>query len=198
MHEPEHHLARLVEGVLEGPPRQRFRHGVQKGDPAGRVGGQHRIRDAAQRDREHLALLAPGRLVPPARRDVLDGEEHQGRRPVRAEDLAGIEEHGLGAKVRKRVRDLEVVEGGVVGHNLLQQVPQGGNVPLAIAQVVEPVRLRLLGGDLEALIKIPIRHEHVQGGVQHHQRDPHRVHNACGVEQGHASDLLQDRWPKGV
>jgi hypothetical protein len=27
----------------------------------------------------------------------------------------------------------------VVRHNLLQQVPQAGNVPLAVAQVVEPV-----------------------------------------------------------
>ena len=153
--------------------------------------------DAAQRHREQCALLAQGRLCLPVRGDVFDGEQHQGGAPCSVDDLASIEEHALGADVRKRVRDLEVVEGGVVRQNLLKQVPQGGNVPLAIAQVVEPVRLRLLGGDLEALIKIPIRHEHVQGGVQHHQRDPHRVHNALGVEQGHACDLLQERGGKG-
>ena len=95
--------------------------------------------------------------------------------------------------MRKRVHDLEVVEGRVVREHLLQEVPQGGNVPLAIAHVVESVRLRLLRRDLEALIKKPIGHEHVQRGVQYHERDPHRVHNAHGVEQGQAGHLLQHR-----
>jgi hypothetical protein len=68
-----------------------------------------------------------------ARGDVLDGEQHQGGAPCSADDLAGIEEHALGAEVRKRVRDREVVEGGVVRQHLVQQVPQGGNVLLAVA-----------------------------------------------------------------
>ena len=68
---------------------------------------------------------------------------------------------------------------------IFKEVPQGGNVPLAVPQVVEPVRLRLQRRDLEARIKIPIRHEHVQRGVQHHERNPHRVHDAFGIEQGH-------------
>jgi len=147
--------------------------------------------DAAQRHREQCALLAQGRLCLPVRGDVFDGEQHQGGAPCSVDDLASIEEHALGADVRKRVRDLEVVEGGVVRQNLLQQVPQGGNVPLAIAQVVEPVRLRLQRRDLEALVKIPIRHEHVQRGVKHHEWDPYRVHDALGVEQGRAGHLFQ-------
>jgi hypothetical protein len=60
------------------------------------------------------------------------------------------------------------------------------------------VRLRLLRRDLEARIKILIRHEHVQGGVKHHERDPHRVHDAHGVEQGHAGHLLQQRGGEAV
>ena len=47
MDETEHRLARLAEGVLEGPAGQRFRHGVQKRDAAVRVGGQDRIPDTA-------------------------------------------------------------------------------------------------------------------------------------------------------
>ena len=154
MDETEHRLARLAEGVLEGPAGQRFRHGVQKGDAAVRVRGQDRIPNAAQRHREHIALLVQGRLHLPARGDVLDGEQYQGGAPCSVDDLASIEEHALGAEVRKRGRDREVVNGGVVRQNLLQQVPQGGNVPLAVAQVVEPVRLRLQRRDLEAVVKI--------------------------------------------
>ena len=81
MDETEHHLARLAEGVLEGPAGQRFRHGVQQGDPAVRVRGHHRIPDTAQRHREQIALLAQGHLRLLACGDVLEGEENQGGPP---------------------------------------------------------------------------------------------------------------------
>jgi hypothetical protein len=55
------------------------------------------------------------------------------------------------------------------------------------------VRLRLQRRDLETLIKIPIRHEHAQRGVQHHKGHPHRVHDAFGIEQAHADHLVQHR-----
>jgi hypothetical protein len=97
------------------------------------VRGDHRIPNTAQRHREQIALLAQGRRHPLVRGDIFDGEEDQGRRPTRADDLAGIEAHGLGADVGERVRDLEVLEGGMVGQNLLQELPEGRNVPLAVA-----------------------------------------------------------------
>ena len=125
--------------------------------------------------------------------DVFDGEEHQGGLPCSADDGAGIEEHALGADMWKRVRDLEIVEGRVVREHRVQQVPQRGNIPLAIPHVVEPLRLRLQRCDLKARIKRPIGQEHVQPGVQHHERDPHGVHNAHGVEQGQAGHLLKHR-----
>ena len=145
-----------------------------------------------------LASVTASNRALPTRGDVLDDEQDQGGLPCSTGNAAGIEEHALGAEVRKRVRDLEVVEGAVVGQNRVQQVPQGGDIPLAVPQVVEPVRLGLPLRGLEALVKSAIRHEHVHGGIQHHERDPQRVHDALGVEQDDAGHLLQRRGSEVV
>ena len=52
-------------------------------------------------------------------------------------EAAGVEQHGPLTERREVVLDLEVVDGVVAGKDFIQQRPQAGDVPLAVAQVVE-------------------------------------------------------------
>ena len=85
---------------------------------------------------------------------------------------------------------LEVLEMAVPGQDHFQQGPQAGDVPLAVAQLVDQPALRVRGGDLEALVEGPVGRPHPQVAVQHEQRFPHRLDDADGVVAGMLDFLL--------
>ena len=61
-------------------------------------------------------------------------------------ELAGIEQHHPAADHREGVLQLEVVEDGALGDDILEQGPQVGDVPLAVAQLVDEAALGLWTG----------------------------------------------------
>ena len=85
-----------------------------------------------------------GDFRPLAFGDVLDGQQDQVRLAVHRLKTAGVEKHGLAANRREVVFNLIVVDGMVVGQDFIQHAPQLGNVPLAVAQLVDEAALRLL------------------------------------------------------
>ena len=70
-------------------------------------------------------------------------------------EAAGVEHHAPGADRREVVLDLEVVDGDLLGELHLQQPPQVGDVPLAVAEFVDEPSQRLLPRDVEGVIGRP-------------------------------------------
>ena len=55
--DPENALDRLAQSLLKLPAGQRYGDGIEKGDPAGGIGGHHRVADTAECNPQPLALL---------------------------------------------------------------------------------------------------------------------------------------------
>ena len=98
-------------------------------------------------DDDPVSLAVVGEIDPgpPGRGDVLDGEEDEFRVIAGPTDLAGVQEHPPPADALEVVRDLEVAERAVLGEDVLEEGPQLGDVPLAVAQLVDEPALGLLG-----------------------------------------------------
>ncbi len=69
--------------------------------------------------------------------NVLDGEEDQAGVCTNPLNPPGVEQHDLPPDGLEGVRDLEIVERCLLRQNLSEQLPQGRDVPLPVAQVVE-------------------------------------------------------------
>ena len=95
--------------------------------------------------------------------------------------LAGIEQHHPAANDRKGVLELKVVEDGTLGDNILQQGPQVGDVPLAVAQLVNEAVLGFFRRDVKGLIESAVGGPDAQGGVEDQQRLTHRIDDVLGV-----------------
>src|SRR5688572_17411839 len=78
-----------------------------------------------------------------------------------------IEEHLAGAKTGKIMVDYEVVEDVVVWKDVLQEGPQGGNVPLSIADVINNLAEGLFFFDVKHLIEGLVRAPNPQVFVQY-------------------------------
>ena len=78
-------------------------------------------------------------------------------------EAAGVEQHAPRADRREVVLDLEVMDGDLPGDRLLQQRPQAGDVPLAVAEVVDEAALRLLLRDVERPVEGGVRRLDVAG-----------------------------------
>ena len=95
--------------------------------------------------------------------------------------LAGVEQHHPASDDREGVLELEVVEDGTLGHNILEQCPQVGDVPLAVAQFVNQAVLGFRGRDVKGLIESSVGGPDAQGGVEDRQRLAHGVDDVLGV-----------------
>ena len=96
-------------------------------------------------------------------------------------ELAGVEQHHPAADGREGVLELEVVEDGALGDDVLEQGPQVGDVPLAVAQLVDEAALGLRGRDVERLVEGAVGGPDAQRGVEDQQGLAHRVHDVLGV-----------------
>ena len=68
-------------------------------------------------------------------------------------DAPGDQPHGLAAYDGEVVLYLKIVKAGILGNDVLQQLPKPWDIPLAIAQVINKLSLRFLGCNLEGLVK---------------------------------------------
>ncbi len=105
-------------------------------------------------------------------------------------ELAGVQEHHPAADGREGVLELEVVEDGALGDDVLEQGPQVGDVPLAVAQLVDEAALGLPGRDVERLVEGAVGGPDAQRGVEDQQGLSHRLHNVLGIFPGRLDDLL--------
>ena len=95
--------------------------------------------------------------------------------------LAGVEQHHPAADHRERVLELEVVEDGARGNDILEQCPQVGDIPLTVAQFVDEAALRLPGRDVKRLVERAVGRPDAQGGVEDQQGLAHRIDDILGV-----------------
>ena len=96
-------------------------------------------------------------------------------------ELASVEQHHATPDDREGVLQLKVVEDGALGNDVFEQRPQVGDVPLAVAQLVNQAVLGFFGGDVKGLIESAVGGADAQGGVEHQQRLAHRVDDVLGV-----------------
>ena len=132
---------------------------------------------------EKLALLKMALCNAPAlssassarlRGHVFHREDQQLAVAARLE-LAGVEQHHPAADHRERVFQLKIIEDGTLGDDVFEQAPQVGDVPLAVAQLVNEAVLGFFGRDVKGLIESAIGGLHAQSGVEDQQRLAHRV-----------------------
>src|ERR1700722_4850679 len=76
---------------------------------------------------------------------------------------------------------LKVVEDRTGRNNIFEEGSQNGNVPLAVAKLVDQTVLGFYRRDLKSLIKGPVRGSHAQGGIENQQRLAHRIHDVLRV-----------------
>ncbi len=138
---------------------------------------------------EKLALLKIALCNAPAlssassarlRGHVFHGQDQQLAVVARLE-LAGVQEHHPAADGREGVLELEVVEDGALGDDVFEQGPQVGDVPLAVAQLVDEAALGLPGRDVERLVEGAVGGPDAQRGVEDQQGLAHRVDDVLGV-----------------
>ena len=161
-------VERLIEGAVGGP------------DAQGGVEDQQRL---AHRVDDVLGVGFDGlqiRLGAPPLGHVLHRQDQQLAVVARLE-LAGVEQHHPAADDREGVLELEVVEDGALGDDVLEQGPQVGDVPLAVAQLVDEAALGLPGRDVERLVEGAVGGPDAQRGVEDQQRLAHRVDDVLGV-----------------
>ena len=80
-------------------------------------------------------------LAPLAFGDVLNGEQDHVRLAVHRLEAAGVEQHVPTPESGEGVFNLDVFNGVAVAQDLGQQRPRLGDVPLAVAQVVDEAAL---------------------------------------------------------
>ena len=95
--------------------------------------------------------------------------------------LAGIQQHHPASDDREIVLQLEVVKDRTFGNNIFQQSPQVGDVPLAVAQLVNQAVFSFFGRDLKGLIEGPVAGSHAQGRVENQEGFAHRIDDVLGV-----------------
>ena len=96
-------------------------------------------------------------------------------------ELAGIEQHHPPADGRERVLELKVVEDRALGDDVLEQGPQVGDIPLAVAQLVDQAALGFVGRDMKRLIESAVGGPNAQRGVEDQQGLAHRIHDVLGI-----------------
>ena len=80
-----------------------------------------------------LFEFLPFLLCPPLLGDIVDRQEYQSDTgPLLIIDPSGVQGHDLAADRGKVVLHLEVLEVPIAPQDFLQQLPQAGNVPLAL------------------------------------------------------------------
>jgi len=159
--------------------------GIPRGEQAAQVGREDRIAGGTLNDQTvPFAAVTELDLGPPAVGDVLDREQnHLGFVPLTPE-LAGVEDHPPPAEALEDVVDFEVAERVVPGEDLFEECPEPGDVPLAVAQLVDEPAVGLLGNDAEGAVEGAVGRAHAEVGPEDDERLPHRVDDALGKLSG--------------
>ena len=158
----------LIEGAVGGPDAQ--------GGVEDQQGLAHRVDDVLGVGFDGLQV----RLGAPPLGHVFHGQDQQFAVVARLE-LAGIEQHHPAANDREGVLELKVVEDGTLGDNIFEQGPQVGDVPLAVAQLVNQAVLGFFGRDVKGLVEGAVGGPDAQGGVEDQQGLAHRIDDVLGV-----------------
>ena len=90
-------------------------------------------------------------------------------------DLAGVQDERPPTEPLEVVIDLVALDRFVLRDDALEQFPQGRNIPLSVAEIVDQAALGLGLLHLEQTIEGPIGGRHAKVLIQHHERAAHRV-----------------------
>ncbi len=137
-----------------------------------------------------VALLARRLFRLPALGDVVDGQQNPIGSDGGVAQAAGVEQHRALAQLRELMVHLEIIESVILREDFLEQRPQPGNVPLAIAQVVNEPADGFFGRHPKVFIEGAARAAHAQGTVQHQQRLAHRVHGGLSEVKSRLDALV--------
>src|SRR5271170_6929713 len=95
--------------------------------------------------------------------------------------LAGIKQHHPASDGREIMLQLEVVKNRTFGNNIFQESSQVGDIPLAVAQLVNQAVFSFFERDFKGLIEGPVARSHAQGRVENQEWFAHRIDDVLGV-----------------
>lgn len=105
-------------------------------------------------------------------------------------ETARVDQHHARADVLEIVPDFEIVEDVAVGQHVLQERAKLGDVPLPVAQLIDPAAERLLRGHREVRVEGRVHRLHPKLGSQHQERLVNGLYDALRVDPGLAERLL--------
>ena len=94
---------------------------------------------------------------------------------------AGVEQHGAAANLLEVVGDLKVIKETVVPDDVLQELAQPGDIPFAVAHLVNQTAFGFRLRKLEGLRERFASRDHAQIGAQHQHRIARRADDRLGV-----------------
>lgn len=169
------------QGLRLGVTQDSLGRHVPARDPPVDVEREDRVVLDVLHERGELTLgLSAAFLCDAPFRDVLDRQEDQPRLVALPFQAAGVQDHDPAAEGREVVLDLEPFEWLVLGEHFLQQAAEAGDVPLAVAQVVQEAAPDILGGLPEVAVEGAVGRPHAEVAVQDQERLPHRFHDRLG------------------
>ncbi len=177
---PELLAQEVLELVAEQPAHER----VSLDDrPEGDVEDQDAVLGRLEQATEPQLGVPERGVRPLSLGGILNGQEDQVRVLALGREAAGIEQHAPPPDLREVVLNLVVVDGDLRGDRLLQQGPKGGDVPLAVAELVEEPADRLLARRVERLEEGGIGPQDPKAAVEDQERLPERRHDLRGVAE---------------
>jgi hypothetical protein len=123
--------------------------------------------------------------------DVLDREQERGGVVVGVEQPAGVEEHGAPAEAGEVVLDLVALDRHAPRDDLLEQVAQVGDVPLAVAELVEVAAEGVVAADPEGLVERAAGADDAQVAVEHEQGVADGVDDALRLDVAGAQEAVE-------
>jgi hypothetical protein len=92
----------------------------------------------------------------------------------------------------------EVVEDGAGRDDVFEQRTQIGNVPLAVAELVDELVLRLFGRDVEGLVEGAVRRMNAQAAVKNQERLTDGVDDILGIRLDLLEQMLRAPFLRDV
>jgi hypothetical protein len=120
-------------------------------------------------------------------------------------EFSGVQQHHAAADRREGVLELEIVEDGARRDDVFEKSPQGGDVPLAVAQLVDEMAFSLNRRNMKGLIERAVGGLDPQRCVQDQQRLAYGVDDVLSIVfnvfkqsssiHGGSPSALQEREP---
>src|ERR1700722_6578745 len=124
-------------------------------------------------------------------RDVFDREQYQLVVAILRVQPMSVQQHCFLADLAKTMGNFEIAQGAPFGQDSREQLAEPGDVPLAVAEIIEIPLYRLLWPKMERFVKLMIRFLNSEVAVEHQQRLSERFRNGVLITTRVSKFIIQ-------